>query len=49
MNEEYVAIPKKEYEFLLQCKNQLIDMHNAEIQKCYGEIQNSEIIMQTHV
>lgn len=43
MDEEYIAIPKDEYEFLLYCKQQLIDIHNAEIQKLHNEIQGQQI------
>lgn len=39
MDEEYITIPKSEYDFLLSCKQELIKIHEAEIQKCYNEIQ----------
>lgn len=39
MDEEYITIPKSEYDFLLSCKQKLIEIHEAEIQKCYNKIQ----------
>lgn len=43
MTTEYVTIPKDEYDFLLSCKQQLIDIHNAEIQRCRNEMQENMV------
>lgn len=43
MEEELIAIPLSEYDFLLSCMQRLIDMHEAEIQRCYAEMKESEV------
>lgn len=43
MMEEFVIIPKREYDFLLDCKQRLIDINNAEIQRCYNQMQEHKV------
>ena len=49
MEEELIAIPKSEYEFLLHCKQELIRLHEEAILKCRHEMQGQQIngIIQT--
>ena len=40
---ECITILKSEYNFLLSCKQRLIEMHKTEIQKCYNEIKTNVV------
>lgn len=43
MEEEYIAIPIKEYEHLKQCKQELIALHEAEIANLRNQMQSDAI------
>ena len=43
MEEELIAIPVSEYKHLLQCKQELIEMHESEILACRREMQSQNI------
>lgn len=43
MAEKLIAIPVSEYEHLLQCKQELMEMHKREIQACYEEMQSQNV------
>ena len=43
MAEKLIAIPVSEYEHLLQCKQELIEMHEREIQACHKEMQSQNV------
>ena len=43
MEEELIAIPVSEYEHLLQCKQELIEMHQMAIQACHTEMQSRNV------
>lgn len=43
MEEEYVAIPVQEYEYLFRCKEELIALHEAEITNLRNQMQSDAI------
>ena len=51
MEEEYIAIPIKEYEHLKRCKEELFTLYEAEIVKLRNQIQSDAIssIVNSHV
>lgn len=42
-DEEYIAIPVSEYEYLKRCKERLIDLCKSEIDKIIQQINEQEI------
>lgn len=42
-DEEYIAIPVSEYEYLKQCKERLIDLYKSEIDTLIQQIYVQEI------
>lgn len=42
-DEEYIAIPVSEYEYLKQCKERLIDLYKSEIDTLMRQINAQEI------
>ena len=43
MEEEYIAIPIKEYEHLKRCKEELVALHEAEIVNLRNQMQSDAI------